>query len=107
MTTNRYQIVLRCQCPGVWEERELTVEETAYEAGVDALLVQRLLELGLVLYQGRIDDPRISRREVLKIQKMQRLKRDLGLNWCGAGLVLELLEEMDALQKEINKLRSW
>lgn len=107
MAANKYQIVVRCQCPGVWKEKSLTLEETAYEAGVDASLVQKLLELGLVLYQGRIDQPAISRGEVVRIQKMQRLRRDLGLNWSGAGLVLELLEEMNILQKEIEKLKSW
>lgn len=107
MTTNRFQIVLRGQCPGVWKERALTVEEAAYEAGVDASLVQKLVDLGLIYYQGRIDDPLIFRREVIRIQKMVRLKRDLSLNWSGAGLVVELLEEMEMLQKEITRLKSW
>ncbi|MCR6545220.1 chaperone modulator CbpM [Dehalobacterium formicoaceticum] len=107
MSTNRYKIVLRCQSPGIWKERALTIEEAAFEAGVEASLIQKLLDLGLIYYQGRMEDPRISRQEVLKIQKMRRLKRDLSLNWTGAGLVLELLEEMDDLQKEIKKLKSW
>ncbi|MGI6679155.1 MAG: chaperone modulator CbpM [Dehalobacterium sp.] len=107
MSTNRYKIVLRCHSPGIWKERALTVEEAAYEAGVETSLVQKLLDLGLVSYQGRIDNPRISRQEVLKIQKMRRLKRDLCLNWAGASMVLELLEEMDTLQQEIKKLKTW
>ncbi|MEL7564613.1 MAG: chaperone modulator CbpM [Dehalobacterium sp.] len=105
--TNKVQIVLRCQCPGNWKERALTLEEAAYEAGVDAQLVQRLIELGLILYQGRINDPMISRGEVMRIQKMARLRRDLNLNWSGAGLVADLLDEMEMVRKELKRLKSW
>jgi hypothetical protein len=105
--TKKVQIVLRCQCPGAWKERALTLDEAAFEAGVDVQLVEKLVELGLVSYQGRINDPRLSREEVLRIQKMVRLRRDLNLNWPGAGLVVDLLEQMEILQKELNRLKSW
>ncbi|ATW28733.1 hypothetical protein DCMF_18690 [Candidatus Formimonas warabiya] len=96
-----------CQCPGVWKESGLTVAEVAYEAGIDPALVQKLLELGLINYQGRISNPRISRSEVTKIRQMVRLRRDLGINWSGVSLVLDLLEEIQALREEIKKLQSW
>lgn len=105
MRFNQYKIVLRCQCPGVWKENGLTVEEFAYEADIQMELAEKLLALGLVSYQGRIDAPRIMRREVVKVQRMQRLRRDLGLNWSGAGLVMDLLEEIDRLEREIIKLK--
>lgn len=105
--TDKFRIVLRCHCPGVWKNQGLTVTEAAYEAGIAPELMEKLVELGLVYYQGRLSNPRISRGEVLRIQKMVRLRRDLNLNWVGAGLVVELLDEMESLKKELKRLKSW
>lgn len=44
---------------------------------------------------------------MIKIQKMLRLRRNLDLNWSGAGLVVELLDEMEMLQKELKGLKFW
>ncbi|MDK2822453.1 MAG: chaperone modulatory protein CbpM [Clostridia bacterium] len=105
--TKRYQLIIHYQCPSYLKEDGLTLEQFAIEAGVHPGLLVKLMELGLINYSGRMDNPRFKREEILKVQKMIRLRRDLGINWIGVGLVLDLLDEIEELRKEIKRLKKW
>lgn len=102
----KMQIVVLSQCPGFWQEGYLTLEDLAQAAGVHPATVVKLVELGLVEFRGRIDQPLFSRREVSRLHRMIRLRRDLGINWAGLGLVIDLLETVENLEKEISRLKA-
>lgn len=83
----------------------LTVAELARLARLHPDMVERLVEWGLV-------DPVESEPELLfpetvvpRIWRISRLRRDLGINWAGLGVVLDLLDRIDALEREIAWLR--
>ena len=42
---------------------------------------------------------------VPRIWRIMRLRRDLGINWSGIGVVLDLLDKIEELEREIAWLR--
>jgi MerR family transcriptional regulator/heat shock protein HspR len=81
--------------------------------GVHPDLVDRLGSLGLVEPVGRdaYDSEPLFRRETVPlIEKILRLRKELGINYVGVGVVLELLSRIEKLEKRIRELesrRSW
>ncbi len=64
-------------------------------------IVQRLSELGLMEIRGelvRLDD-------VQNVHRILSLRRCLGLNLAGAAVVLELLNRIEKLQEENERLK--
>ena len=41
----------------------------------------------------------------LRLRRMLRLRHDLGVNLCGAAIIVDLLERLDAMEHEIASLR--
>jgi DNA-binding transcriptional MerR regulator len=83
----------------------LTLEELSRLVDLHPEMVVRLVELGLV-------DPEVSEPEWLfqdtvvpRVWKIRRLHRDLGINWAGIGVVLDLLDRLEGLEREIAWLR--
>lgn len=63
-------------------------------------MAQRLSEFGIL----DIREGYIRRQHVARLAKLQRL-RYLGVNLNGAAIILDLLERIEALQEEIDRLR--
>jgi len=105
MTTLRYQIVCRriwgCPTPGSL----LTIERLARFTATHPDLIRRFLEWGLVT--PVTEEPELLFRDtaVPRVRRIMRLRGDLGVNLAGAGVVLELQDRIEALEKEIDKLR--
>ncbi len=105
MSTVRYQIVryrhgIEAQPGGM-----LTLEEISRLVALHPEMVVRLVDLGLV-------DPEVSEPEWLfrdtavpRVWTIMRLHRDLGINWAGIGVVLDLLDRIEGLEREIAWLR--
>ena len=82
----------------------LTLEEVAARCGLHPGLVQRLVALGLIDPEEGYTDlfpPEVT----LRIQRVLRLRRDLGINYNAAGLVLELLERIEELETRLRQLQ--
>jgi DNA-binding transcriptional MerR regulator len=69
-------------------------------------LVERLMALGLVDPAATTPEPLFDAATVLRLRRIVRLRRDLGVNWVGIGVVLDLLAKIEALEQEIARLRS-
>lgn len=64
--------------------------------------VEALVAYGVVHPRGRAPEEwRFSVGDLRKARIGMRLCRDLELNWAGAALVLELLERMEDLERQI------
>jgi DNA-binding transcriptional MerR regulator len=88
--------------------RRLTLEALADAAGCHPGLVEQFIAYGLfgpVGEEGRA--VWFDVRAVRRLRTIRRLREDLGINLPGVAAVLDLLERVDALQRELANLRRW
>ncbi|MFP3870131.1 MAG: chaperone modulator CbpM [Syntrophobacteria bacterium] len=83
----------------------ITVEQLADLARLHPDMVERLVDWGLL--DPEVQEPRYLFRDsvVPRIWKIMRLRRDLGINWAGIGVVLDLLKRIEQLEQEVERLR--
>ncbi|HIK44875.1 MAG TPA: hypothetical protein IGR64_08290 [Leptolyngbyaceae cyanobacterium M65_K2018_010] len=74
-----------------------TYEQTAELMAISVTLVQRFVALNLLEPQ----QAKLRDRDLNRIAKMLRLRRDLGLNWVGASMVLDMCEEIAQLKARL------
>jgi MerR family transcriptional regulator, heat shock protein HspR len=86
----------------------LTIGELAYCCDVHPELVSRLVTLGLLDPVGRSVDGEVlfNAGAVPLLRKILRLRHDLGVNFAGIGVVLELMERMEKMEERIRELEA-
>jgi hypothetical protein len=82
----------------------LSARELAEAAGIRPGLLARLVRLGLVEALGPGGDE-FPASAVARLRRMLRLHRDLGVNFTGAAIVVDLLERIERLEAELARLR--
>src|SRR5689334_5132864 len=90
-------------------DEPLTVDAVAQTVGARRSLVVRLAQQGLietVADEADANEPRVPRRVVIKLRRMQRLRRDLGVNFAGASVILDLVGRIEQLNRELAGMRS-
>ncbi|HVG38430.1 MAG TPA: chaperone modulator CbpM, partial [Pyrinomonadaceae bacterium] len=89
-------------------DEPLTPEIVAEMAGVRVTLVTLLVKNGLLgTIDDRLEEPLLlPRAAVLRLRKMQRLRRDLKVNFAGAGVLLDMVERMEAMRREMAEMRA-
>ena len=90
-------------------DEPLTCDVVAETVGARRSLVVRLAEQGLIETvhvdtEGKTDEPLIPRRVVVKLRRMQRLRRDLGVNFAGAAVILDLVGRIEQLNRELAEM---
>ncbi|HEY7864345.1 MAG TPA: chaperone modulator CbpM [Thermoanaerobaculia bacterium] len=101
MKLARYEIVL-CRDSGL-----LTLDALAARAGLHPALVELFVECGLILAAGREDGaPRFDAAMVPRLQRIVRLRRDLGVNLAGVAVILDLRDRLSAFQRQVEVQRS-
>lgn len=83
----------------------LTVHELADRCGVEHGFIEQLVELG-ILESHPADRSRFAGELSLRVLRCVRLQHDLGLNLEGVALVLELLDRIEQLERELASLRA-
>ncbi len=76
------------------EDRRYTVEQVASMTAVSVTLVRRLVSLNVI----ETEQEKLHAREVARLTQILRLRRDLGVNWIGAGMVLDMSHEIARLK---------
>lgn len=86
-------------------ELELTLAELCRVCQMSAEQMLELIDAGIVEPLGR--DRHFAWRfesiSVRRIRGAQHLRRDLGVNWAGAALALELLDELRLLRARLSR----
>jgi chaperone modulatory protein CbpM len=86
-------------------DEPLTLEVVAETVGAKRSLVMRLVEKGLIdTVESDADEPRVPRRMVIQLRRMQRLRRDLGVNYAGAAVICDLVERIEQLNRELAEM---
>ena len=101
MTYRHYYLILRRPSP---KAGLLTLIETARNAQVHPGLVERMVDLGLIEAEQTSPELLFDPAAVADVKRAWRLRNELGINWAGIGLVLDLLERVRQLEREL-KLR--
>ena len=86
----------------------LTATEVAFRCGVHPELIDRFVHLGLIDLADRTanDEPLFQPDVIRVVRKILRLRNQLGVNYAGIGVVLELMERIEAMEAQIRELES-
>lgn len=78
----------------------VSVEVIAEVTGARTSLLMLLARRGLLETQiGAGGEMLLPRRAVIHLRRMQRLRRDLGVNFAGAAVILDLTAQLAALRR--------
>jgi hypothetical protein len=84
----------------------ITVAMAADAVGAPPTLVAQLVRSGLLeTVEVEAGEPLLPRRAVIRIRRMQRLRRDLGVNFAGACIIIDLVDRIEELGRELTELR--
>lgn len=83
-------------------QKLLNISEISRFSGLHPMMIQKLFRLGLI-------DPEVYEPDLLfedtvlaRINKIMRIKNDLGVNLGGCGLVLDLLDKIAELERRLH-----
>jgi hypothetical protein len=106
MSTVRYQVVRYRSRTQLSPRETVSLEELSRLVDLHPEMILRLVDFGLVDPEVGGPDWLFRGTAVPRIWKIRRLHRDLGINWVGIGVVLDLLDRIDDLEREIAWLRT-
>jgi len=87
-------------------DEPLTCAVVAETVGTAHSLVLRLARQGLLeTLDSDAEEPLLPRRVVVQLRRMQRLRRDLGVNFAGAAIILELTGRIEQLNRELAEIQ--
>lgn len=69
--------------------------------GLDPRVIDLFVRNGII----EVEEEAIHAGELLRIKKILRLKRFFGVNLSGAAIIVDLLERLENMQREIDQLR--
>ncbi len=91
----------------VSSSRTYTLHEVCVICGVEADHVIEMVSYGVVDAHGRsVEGWTFSEYDVLRSKKALRLRRDLGIDWAGLALALDLLDEVARLRVQVAAARA-
>lgn len=80
----------------------LTCEVVAETVGARRSLVVLLARQGLIeTLESKTAEPLLPRRAIVQLRRMQRLRRDLRVNFSGAAIILDLIARIEQLNREL------
>jgi len=90
----------------VWSEagdRLYSFEQAAYLTQTSVPLLKQYVTLGIIEPVGSM----LKREEMVRVVKLRRLRRDLGLNLVGAAMVLEMADEINRLKAQLRAYQQY
>ncbi|GAB4338538.1 MAG: hypothetical protein OHK0047_28840 [Leptolyngbyaceae cyanobacterium] len=84
------------------EEPLYTVEQVATMTAISVTLIRRLADLNVI----EAEQDQLHAREVTRLTQILRLRRDLGVNWIGAGMILDMSHEIARLRARLHAYES-
>lgn len=89
----------------------LSLEDFIQATDLPTTTIMEIIEQGIIEPEGQDREHwRFDTRMIMVTKKAQRLHQDLQLDWAGIALALELIDEMEQLRTENQRLQrrlSW
>lgn len=80
----------------------VTFDLCAERVGTRRSVVMRLARQGLIeTVESVAGQQMLPQRSIVQLRRMQRLHRDLGVNFAGAAVILDLVERIQQLNREL------
>ena len=86
---------------GAHGETLISLDRVATITQTSVTTIHRFIRLGVIEPQGSM----LKLEDTMRVMKIMRLRRDLGLNLIGAAMVLDLTEENYRLRLQLDALR--
>jgi hypothetical protein len=87
-------------------DEPLTCEVVAERIGARRSLIVRLARAGLIeTLESESSEPLLPSHVVVQLRRMQRLRHDLGVNFSGAAVILDLVKRIELLNRELIEIR--
>ena len=83
-------------------DRLYSFEQAAIFAETSVTVVEQFAALSLIEPEGDM----LRARDIARIAQVLRLRRDLGLNLVGAGMVLDMAQEIARLRAQLQAYQS-
>ena len=81
------------------EQVTFTLRELSLACGIQTELIVEMVDEGVIEPAEAGTEWQFHGGSLVRAQRALRLVRDLDLNWPGAALALDLLDELERLQK--------
>lgn len=85
--------------------RHLTPRDLACLVGIRTRVIERMVRLELLEPVTDAPEPLFPPDTVRRARRLVRLHHQLGVSWSSMELVLDLLDRIDALERELQSLR--
>lgn len=103
MSSNKSEII-EVSSIVVDDRQELTLDDICIACRVEQSVIVELVDEGLVKPSvSRAGSWRFSAGKLPTIARALRLQRDLELNFAGVAFVLDLLNEIESLRKQLER----
>jgi|SRR5262245_1097459 DNA-binding transcriptional MerR regulator len=102
----RFPLVKEQSSMSFLSSRVLPIDEVARLTDIQPDLVVRFVDWGLIDPVETNPEPCFEVSVVLRIRRILRIHHDLGVNWAGIGVVMDLLAKIDDLEQEIARLKT-
>lgn len=87
-------------------DEPLTSDVVAKAIGARRSMVLRLARAGLIdSIESEGGESLLPRRAIMQLRRMQRLRRDLGVNFAGAAIILDLVRRLEDLRSQTTEIR--
>ena len=87
-------------------DEPLSCDVVAETVGARRSLIVRLAQQGLIeTLESGSDEPLLPRRAVVQLRRMQRLRRDLRVNFTGAAIILDLVGRIEELNRKLAEIK--
>jgi len=88
------------------ERERLTLEGLAQQTGLHPTLIEQFVEYGLIEPVERMGAHSLFEIDcVVRVRKIERLRHDLGANLASVSVILDLLDRISRLEKEVERLQ--
>ncbi len=86
-------------------DEPISSDVVAELVGARRSLVLRLAQEGLIdSVDSNTEELMMPRRVVVRLRRMQRLRRDLGVNFAGAAIIIDLVGRIEQLNCELAEM---
>jgi DNA-binding transcriptional MerR regulator len=89
-----------------FEGERVTLDGLAARTGLHPAMIERFVEYGLIEPVERAGAHMLFDVDsVARVRKIERLRRHLGVNLASVAVILDLLDRLNILEQEIERLR--